>query len=71
MHQGSDDAGALWFETGAIGADGIIAWEGALKYDEGALPDIAIDPVRGEGMESHQGQTGVGPMWRRPLTGYR
>jgi hypothetical protein len=70
LHQGQDENGSLWLKIGTIGDDGIASWRMTKKYDEGGHPVIALDPVGGRGLESHEGGTGFSALWGHDIDVY-
>ncbi|MGC9948057.1 MAG: hypothetical protein ABSF64_16960 [Bryobacteraceae bacterium] len=59
VHQGQTGVGPLWYRTGEIQLNGTVKWDsgGALKYDNGAQPRVAIGGSTI--LEVHQADSGV------------
>ena len=65
VHQGSANGfGPLWYRSGRIQADGIVAWNRSYQYDNGGRPSVAVSGVNV--LEVHEGTAnGFGPLWYR------
>jgi hypothetical protein len=68
VHQGTNGFGPLWYHEGYLSGSGIVWEANAHPYDNGYVPAVAWNTGATMGLEVHQGQAAVGPLWQHAFT---